>query len=54
MSLDSREAPAWLRRAWLVALLVAVASRVWNALTMPVLRGYDATGHVSYVAFLDL
>jgi tetratricopeptide (TPR) repeat protein len=33
---------------------VAVASRLWNALEMPVLHGYDAIGHVAYALFLDL
>ncbi len=40
--------------AWGLALTFAVASRVWNALALPVLSGYDAQGHVSYALFLDL
>jgi len=43
-----------LRVTWLLAVALAVVSRTWNALHEPVLRGYDAWGHVSYVLFLDL
>jgi len=43
-----------LRVAWLLAVVLAVASRAWNALQEPVLRGYDAWGHVAYALFLDL
>jgi tetratricopeptide (TPR) repeat protein len=42
------------RAALAVALCAALASRLWNALEAPVLRGYDAWGHVAYVLFLDL
>lgn len=45
---------AWIRRGWIAAVLLAIASRVWNALAMTVLRGYDSVGHVGYVYFLDL
>ncbi len=40
--------------AWVVALGLALAVRVWNALTGSLMWGYDAWGHVAYVFFLDL
>jgi tetratricopeptide (TPR) repeat protein len=39
--------------AWWVSVGAAVAVRAWNALTGPLLWGYDDTGHLSYVFFLD-
>jgi len=39
---------------WAVALAAAVGVRAWNALTGPLMWGYDAWGHVAYVLFLDL
>ena len=39
---------------WAVAILAACGVRAWNALAGPVLYGYDAWGHLSYVFFLDL
>ena len=43
-----------LRLGWAVAILAACGVRAWNALAGPVLYGYDAWGHLSYVFFLDL
>jgi tetratricopeptide (TPR) repeat protein len=42
------------RVAWALALGAALGSRLWNATQSPILKGYDALGHVSYVLFLDL
>lgn len=39
--------------AWVVAVGAAVGVRAWNALTGPLLWGYDAAGHLSYVFYLD-
>jgi tetratricopeptide (TPR) repeat protein len=39
--------------AWGLAVGVAVALRLWNAFTVPLLWGYDATGHLAYVFYLD-
>jgi len=39
---------------WTLAIAIAVGVRGWNALTGPLLWGYDAWGHVAYVLFLDL
>ncbi|MBW1686300.1 MAG: glycosyltransferase family 39 protein, partial [Deltaproteobacteria bacterium] len=39
---------------WVVTLGVTVGVRLWNALTGPLMWGYDAWGHVAYVLFLDL
>jgi hypothetical protein len=36
------------------ALGLALAQRLTNTIEVPLLRGYDAVGHVSYVFFLDL
>jgi len=44
----------WLLAGWVVTLGVAVGVRLWNALTGPLMWGYDAWGHVAYVLFLDL
>lgn len=49
-----RDTRLWVRRAWWIVVTLAIASRVWNALTMTILRGFDAVGHISYVLFLDL
>jgi len=38
---------------WLVAATAAIGVRLWNALTGPLLWGYDAPGHIAYVFFLD-
>jgi tetratricopeptide (TPR) repeat protein len=38
---------------WLVAVAGAVGVRLWNALSGPLLWGFDAPGHVAYVFFLD-
>lgn len=46
-----RPFPIW---AWLLAIGVAAGVRLWNALTDPLMWGYDAWGHVAYVLFLDL
>lgn len=46
--------PHWLRIGWVVAILVAVAVRLWNGVTGPLLRGYDDHGHVGYILYLDL
>jgi len=43
-----------LAAAWGLVLGGAVLVRLWNALTGPLLWGYDAWGHVAYVLFLDL
>jgi tetratricopeptide (TPR) repeat protein len=43
-----------LRAGWVAGLGAALATRLADALAGPVLRGYDAVGHVSYVFFLDL
>jgi hypothetical protein len=39
---------------WMLAILAALAVRVWNALHAGLMWGYDAWGHVAYVLFLDL
>ena len=44
----------WLLAGWVVTLGVTVGVRLWNALTGPLMWGYDAWGHVAYVLFLDL
>jgi tetratricopeptide (TPR) repeat protein len=44
----------WLVAGWVVTLGVTVGVRLWNALTGPLMWGYDAWGHVAYVLFLDL
>lgn len=41
------------RAAWAVAIAAAVGVRAWNALAGPLLHGYDAWAHVTYVQFLD-
>jgi len=51
MSVSARTAVA---AGWIVAIAAAVGVRGWNALTGPLLWGYDAWGHVAYVLFLDL
>ena len=43
-----------LRAAWAVVVAAAVGVRLWNALTGPLMWGYDAWGHVAYVLFIDL
>jgi len=43
-----------LAAAWVALVSAAVATRLAAALWAPILRGYDAIGHVSYVFFLDL
>lgn len=43
-----------LRAGWTVAVGLAVASRLVDALCGPVLRGFDSIAHVSYVFFLDV
>jgi tetratricopeptide (TPR) repeat protein len=40
--------------AWVALIGAAIATRLASALQSPLLRGYDAVGHVSYVFFLDL
>jgi tetratricopeptide (TPR) repeat protein len=45
---------ATLLAAWCAAIALAVGVRAWNALTGPLLWGYDAWGHVAYALFLDL
>jgi arylsulfatase len=37
-----------------VAIAAATAVYVWNALTSPLMRGYDDFGHVGYIFFIDL
>jgi tetratricopeptide (TPR) repeat protein len=44
----------WLLAGWVATLGVTVGVRLWNALTGPLMWGYDAWGHVAYVLFLDL
>jgi tetratricopeptide (TPR) repeat protein len=39
--------------AWLVAVGLAVGVRVWGALAEGLGWGYDASGHLAYVLFLD-
>lgn len=51
MAVSARRALAF---GWTVAIAVAVGVRAWNALTGPLLWGYDAWAHVAYVLFLDL
>lgn len=46
--------PPWIRAGWIAAIAVLGAVRLWNALTGPLLRGYDDLGHVAYVLYLDL
>lgn len=43
-----------LRLGWLAVAGVGLATRLGPALWMPLLGGYDAIGHVSYVFFLDV
>jgi tetratricopeptide (TPR) repeat protein len=43
----------WLA-AWCAAVGLAAGVRLWDALTGPLLWGYDAWGHVAYALFLDL
>src|SRR5262245_10777147 len=43
----------WLA-GWCAAVGVAAGVRLWDALTGPLLWGYDAWGHVAYAIFLDL
>ncbi|MEM7411687.1 MAG: hypothetical protein AAF430_15765 [Myxococcota bacterium] len=49
---DDAEALGW-RVAGCALWAIAVAVRVWEAWQAPLLWGYDAWGHVSYVLFLD-
>src|SRR5262245_39745481 len=44
---------AWLA-AWGAAVGLAAGVRLWDALTGPLMWGYDAWGHVAYALFLDL
>jgi len=39
--------------AWWLVLVCAFGVRAWNALTGPLLWGYDAPGHASYIFYLD-
>ena len=48
---DSRRALVW---AWSLSIGAAAGLRAWNALTGPLLHGYDAWAHIAYVLFLDL
>ncbi|MEE9606612.1 MAG: phospholipid carrier-dependent glycosyltransferase, partial [Myxococcota bacterium] len=45
---------AWLRLGWIAALAAAAGVRLWNALTGPLMWGYDAWAHVAYAIFLDI
>ena len=45
---------SWLRAGWVAAAGLAVLTRLVDALTGPILRGYDAIAHASYAFFLDL
>jgi hypothetical protein len=38
---------------WIFAIAAAAGVRLWNALTGPLMWGYDASGHLAYVFFLD-
>jgi arylsulfatase A-like enzyme len=50
----SPTASTWIRVGWGVAIATLGGVRIWNALAGPLLRGYDAHGHVAYVLYLDL
>jgi Tfp pilus assembly protein PilF len=41
------------RLAWVAVLIAAFGVRLWNALTGPLMWGYDAAGHIAYVFYLD-
>ncbi|NRA02439.1 MAG: hypothetical protein HRU00_07540 [Myxococcales bacterium] len=43
-----------LRAGWIASASGALGVRLWNALTGPLIYGYDVWGHLSYVFFLDL
>ncbi|MEE3332520.1 MAG: hypothetical protein VX246_16760 [Myxococcota bacterium] len=43
----------WLTFAWVGVIALAVGVRGWNALFGPMLWGYDAWAHITYVLFLD-
>ncbi len=45
--------PGLLAAGWFVAIGLAAGVRLWNALAGPLLWGYDASGHLAYVFFLD-
>jgi tetratricopeptide (TPR) repeat protein len=45
--------PRVLAAGWIVSIAAAAGVRLWNALTVPLMWGYDASGHVAYVFFLD-
>ena len=42
-----------LATAWWIAVAAAVAVRLWNAFVGPLMWGYDASGHIAYVFYLD-
>jgi tetratricopeptide (TPR) repeat protein len=44
----------WLRWGWIAMVGLALSARLVDALYGPVLRGYDAVAHASYVFFIDL
>jgi len=47
-------ASTWIRVGWWIAIAALGGVRLWNALAGPLLRGYDAHGHVAYALYLDL
>lgn len=50
---DTARASRRLVFAWWLAVAAAVALRLWNAFAVPLMWGYDATGHIAYVFYLD-
>ena len=51
MSVSTR---SLLRAGWFVSIAGALGIRAWNALTGPLIYGYDVWGHLSYIFFLDV
>jgi tetratricopeptide (TPR) repeat protein len=60
MPADSAVAEESLRRpsralvaAWWIVVVAAIGVRLWNVFVCPLMWGYDASGHIAYVFYLD-